>query len=444
MINIYTHGQSAEFYRRHNMPLPKDLLDTSGMIMDLSGPADQGARPVFERFLSRRDIAMLYGPPNIGKSPFAESIMYALTRGCDLDRLHVIGAPMSVLMVNGEMRKEQLQRRKAWYEKMYPRPNADAFFEVAKFSENLAEPHGQKLLEQLIRECNAKHKGQQNIGVVILDSLKTLTKSGDGQKGWNELFAYLNRARTEHDRTWIVIHHTNKQEKQSFGTFDIDIKLDVKVQLSEEIPNLEAQIARPGISTKELKGYKDYLSNLYHQEFAGERANAIRFYMTFDKGRDLPNNHKKSILLSFRPEDDKPEWKVEDIFDSDSPWSFENWSDSEEDIRDMLANTGKDCADKVIDDEESRSETTSLASTSASSKPTPSRGSIPSYSKLRELPKDDVVKYLKYAVELSQCSSRRELGVSLSCSDKSAKDRIDYLMKKYKLTNEEIGLKSTE
>jgi sulfite reductase alpha subunit-like flavoprotein len=93
-------------------------------------------------------------------------------------------------------------------------------------------------------------------------------------------------------------------------------------------------------------------------------------------------------------------------------------------------------------DEESQSETTSPVSASDGSKPTPSRSSIPSFSKLKKLSGNKVLKHLKDAVELSQCSSRRELGVSLSCSDKNAKDRIDYLMKKHDLTNEGIGLKT--
>jgi len=431
MFEIYSPNEAVDFYRVHGLRPPADLPDFDSLSVDLSTPLTSKACPVFERFLSRRDIAMIYGTPNIGKSPFADSIMYALARGCDLNPLHTISTPMSVLMVCGEMRDDQLKNRQAWYEKMFPSPRADTFFEVSRLPEDLAAPEGQQLLEKLIKRLNAKHRGQKNITMVILDSIKTLARSGDGQQGWNNLFGYLDQTRHEHDRTWVLIHHTNKGQKQSFGSFDIDIKLDVKVQLSEEIPSLEKQISRPGISLKELKNYTDFLSQMHYKKCSGNRADAIRFYFTIEKGRDLKKTDRRTVLMSFVPEDAYPRWDVEKIFSPDSDWSFEAWQKKN--------NVGSDLS--ISED----SRQTHQASAGASSTPqnssgvNPLRGDLPSYEQLRGFSKQEVVKWLKKAANKG-CHSRAMLGRFFGVEAGKAKKAIDYLLKKHKLQNKHIGL----
>ncbi len=434
MLKIYSPNETVYFYRAHGLRPPADLMDFDTLSVDLATTQTSKARPVFQRFLSRRDIAMIYGAPNIGKSPFADSIMYALARGCDLTPMHTISAPMSVLMVCGEMRDDQLKKRQAWYEKMFPSQKADTFFEVSRFTEDLAEPKGQQLLERLIMHLNAKHRGQQNIALVILDSIKTLARSGDGQQGWNNLFGYLDQTRHDHDRTWILIHHTNKGQKQSFGSFDIDIKLDVKVHLSEEIPNLEKQIARPGISANQLKNYADFLSQMHCRKFSEDRADAIRFYLTIEKGRDLKKTDRRTILLSFVPEDAYPKWDVEDIFSPESAWSFDAWQGQTSAATDQPFPDSQKLADSRSTPEISSPQTLSDCGGTM-----PSQGALPDYDQLKLMPKDEVIKYLKLSVA-SQHSSRSAIGTFFGISQRKAKDAIDYLMKKNKLKNEDIGL----
>lgn len=430
MFKIYSPNEAVDFYRAHGLRPPADLPDLDGLSVDLSTPLTSKPRPVFERFLSRGDIAMIYGPPNIGKSPFADSIMYALARGCDLNPLHTTSTAMSVLMVCGEMRDDQLKKRQAWYEKMFPSPRTDTFFEVSRLPEDLATPEGQQLLENKIKQLNAKHRGQQNITLVILDSIKTLARSGDGQQGWNNLFGYLDQTRHDHDRTWVLIHHTNKGQKQSFGSFDIDIKLDVKVQLSEEIPNLEKQISRPGISSNQLKNYTDFLSQMHYKKFSGDRAAAIRFYFTIEKGRDLKKTDRRTVLLNFVPEDAYPRWDVEEIFSPESPWSFEAWQ-------------GQTSAapDSPIPDSQQQSDPKAPAGTSVPDcgGTTPSQDALPSYDQLKQMPRDEVVKYLKLPVAAKH-SSRSAIGAFYGLTLRKAKDAIDYLMKKHNIKKEDLGI----
>lgn len=120
MFKIYSPNKAVDFYRAHGLRPPADLPDLDGLSVDLSTPLTSKPRPVFERFLSRGDIAMIYGPPNIGKSPFADSIMYALARGCDLNPLHTTSTAMSVLMVCGEMRDDQLKKDKRGMKRCSP------------------------------------------------------------------------------------------------------------------------------------------------------------------------------------------------------------------------------------------------------------------------------------------------------------------------------------
>lgn len=432
---IYSPQEVFAFYRKYEQRPPAGLVDYDAMIVDLKDSQSSTPGPVFSRFVNRKQIVMLFGPPNIGKSPLADSMMYALARGYNLNDRHTISTPMTVLMVCGEMSDSELMKRKAWYEKMFPVANEETFFEIVRCSGNLADTQGQKGLEEQIAHVNAKHPGKQKVKVVILDSVKTLTRNGDSQSGWNGLFEYLDRTRVERDRTWILIHHTNKEERQSFGTFDIDIKLDVKVSLSEDITNLKEEIAGSGVSPKMWSDYTAHVAHMYRKKFSGDRTDAIRFYFTITKGRALKKSDFRPILLSFVPEDENPRWEVEDISSPESPWSFDAWQ--------------KQAGGATEPQNPSRSQ---KGGCEASTLPMPNsqsygegelipqaHGDLPTYEELKAMPKDEVVRHLRAAVEAG-CPSRSKIGCHFRCSMADSKNGIDYLMDKHDLRNEDIGL----
>ena len=63
-------------------------------------------------WLPEKSLAMIYGPRGAGKTYFAQGIAHALVTGTDfLSGRWVTGHPASVLIIDGEMPEEELQRR---------------------------------------------------------------------------------------------------------------------------------------------------------------------------------------------------------------------------------------------------------------------------------------------------------------------------------------------
>jgi hypothetical protein len=383
------------------------------------------ARPLFTGLISRGDIAMIYGQAGLGKTQLAQSMMHALGAGKDLNPLHQFAGskPLSVLMVTGEMRTDQLRIRNSWFKAMYPSDSNSSFIEMRRFNHNLAEPEGQRTLDALITYVNQTNAGKRDIDVVILDSLKTLTHGGDSAKHWNELFAYLAKARDERGLTFIIIHHANKAGEQLFGSVDIEVKLDLIISLTRQVPNLKGQLAGLGLSDSQLKQYTNFLDGKLRRKFSGDYADAIRFYFTITKGRALKNSDKNTLLMSFLPEKAGWGWQVDDIFSPKSAWSPEQWQQQREDTnRATLPGLN---ANQIL---------------GADAAPAPEHDTIPTAAQLKKMQREDLIANLMHAAQAG-CSSRAAVGEYFGItSHRKAKYAIDYVMKKHGINNEKVGI----
>ena len=424
-FKIYKANQKAKFYRSLERTPPKGVIDLSTMVIDLESPHKEDVQALFTGLISIGDIAMIYGQAGLGKTQLAHSMMYALAAGKDLNARHQFAAskPLSVLMVTGEMRTDQLHIRDSWFKAMYPATSKSSFIKMCRFDQNLADPEGQRTLDELITHINQENLGKRNIDVVILDSLKTLTYCGDSAKNWNDLFAYLAKARDKRGLTFIIIHHTNKAGEQFFGSVDIDVKLDLIIHLSKQVPNLKGQLAGLGLSDSQLKQYTNFLAAELRKKFSGDYHDAIRFFFSIAKGRSLKNSDKNTLLMSFLPDKASLGWQVDDIFSPKSAWSPEQWQQQR----------GYTC-------QEANPSLNVNQTQKPEDAPVPEQGDLPTHAQLKKMSKEKLIANLKLAVQAG-CSSRVKLGQYFGITlGRKAKDTIDYLMKKHNIKNEELGI----
>ncbi len=410
---LYNESYLAKFYRDHDRSVPHDVFDPDAFIIDPEILEQYTHNALFEGLLYCGNIAMLYAPAGIGKTMLALAMMQSLACGQDLNKRHkyVGDKPVSVLYVSGEMSKGELAERYLRFEKMYSPQHDGGAVHMSLFEKSLAEPEGQKELESLINICNQRHKDKPKISVVILDSLKTLTRSGDNAKNWNEFYEFINEMRTQKGLTIILIHHTTKDEKEFFGTSDIKVKLDLMIRLSSEVPNLKEMAAGHGLTGKDIKAYANFLQKSLKQRFSGENSGALSFFFSLAKAREIKND-KSILLMSFWPDYPERGWEVLDISAPDcylSPTAWIGETEASENVPLLTAPAQSESLVKA------------------------------SYQQLRQMPKEDLLENLKKAAG-SGCSSRRKIGAFFGLESRKAKDAVDYLMKKYKLTNADIGL----
>ncbi len=430
MFKIITVNDFSKWCRDRGLRFDDDTPELGGMIVE-GAPSAGMAKWVVRNFIQERDIALLYAPQKVGKTHFAYALGQSMALGTGLTCHFKVEEPRSTIIFNGEMRKDQLVRRKRSAERQVGVPKPDgAYCEHIAFGyqenevvEDLSAPEGQQRFLDVIDECNARHPDSPHARVFILDSLKTLTNKGDIIPAkWNSLFRFLNRLRTEHPWTFIIIHHTNKLGGDS-GTQDKAIKVDVRARLSRDS---KAVLAAASDYFPSLD--KDSCAKLDRQlarRFSGERKDAIWFLFMLEDLRDLPRSAGRPFLMEMLPEDNPPRWESTELDDSG-----------------LLGDAGGRALDydgKGIDecvDDVAQELNPSSQATTDSSVLTPEANLT--YEQLKKASREEVVAALRHTVEKNGCSSRKSLGKLLGTD----KEGIDYLMRKHSLKNEDIGLKS--
>ena len=428
LINIISKREFVKWCKKQELRYNGNGEDLSPLLLG-KDTSDMVEQWIVHNFIHERDITLIYAPQKIGKTHFADALGQAIAIGTDLTPHFQVTDARSVVIFNGEMRRDQLLKRKRSAERQVGslKPNG-AYCEYVTFGaqendkvEDLTTPEGQQRFLDVIGECIDQHPNCPHARVFILDSLKTLTKGGDIVAAkWNSLFRFLDKLRREHPWTFIIIHHTNKVGTDS-GTQDKAIKVDVRACLTRD--------AKTALSDKNLSYFPSLaedsdkrLARQLAQRFSGKRRDAIWFLFMLEDLRDLPPSAGRPFLMEMLPEDNPPRWECTELDDQglliDAAGRVLEYGDENR-------STGADDTSKAAPN--------NLPAVQPPSQPTETKLT---YEQLKKADVAKVIDMLRQTVKQSGCSSRQELGIKLETD----KDGIDYLMKKHDLKNEDIGL----
>lgn len=332
-MTIYKPYEMDRFYHDYGFRIPANVPQFTQM---LTQPCLQDRiQPMIARLFNAGSISVIYGRAGCGKTPLHFSLAHALAVGCDIDKIHKAAArPQSCLVVSGEMSAAQWDKMRKWNERIFPPPSA-AFVQVANYDRKLDTEDGQRFFEDLVRRANAQHPRQSPVGVLIFDNIKTLTTGGDNATKWGMFFDFLNTLRQRHGWTIIVIHHTHKgKDDGSFGTYDIDIKVDNKIYIGrdfekacDKVDGIERWLP-PENNKDAFSEYSTFVRERTNEMLGGKYADSIWFYLALEKGRDFRPSEKLPVFMRMLPEDEKPQWEVVDILPDDSPWSYRSFQNA--------------------------------------------------------------------------------------------------------------------
>ncbi len=338
---LYRQHEMDRFFNDYGLQPPVNIPQFGRMLVR---PNQKGIQSLCSRFFNAGNISVIYGRANCGKTPLHFSLATALSSGCNLDNIHTVcSEPQSCLIVSGEMNDNQWAKIKSWNEKIFPKRDVSAFVEIANYPWKLDSTEGQQFFEDLVRRVNAGHVGQRPVSVLIFDSIKTLTSAGDNSSKWNVLFNFLNMLRERHGWTIIVIHHTHKgKDDDSFGTYDIDVKVDNKIYVGKDfakackkLEGVERWLPPEG-DKESTQAYFASIKKMTDGMLKGKYADSIWFYLALEKGRDFKTSDKLPVLMRMLPEDEKPEWTVADILSDESPYSWSAFSGHRQNTKDNM------------------------------------------------------------------------------------------------------------
>lgn len=178
-------------------------------------------------WLPEKGLTMIYALRGAGKTYFAQGIAYALVTGTDfLDGRWKTDRPTSVLMIDGEMPQEELQKRfKERFGEDFA-PKTEFKLLATDWMRNTPNLFNSKCQEWVIRHM-------EGIDVLILDSKVTLFRGRDENDahGWAAGQEFLMRLRRK-GKTVILIHHAGKSGTQR-GTSAIEDVMDTVIKLSK-------------------------------------------------------------------------------------------------------------------------------------------------------------------------------------------------------------------
>jgi KaiC/GvpD/RAD55 family RecA-like ATPase len=179
-----------------------------------------------------RDVVMVHSWRGVGKTLFIYGLAYAVASGTTFLRHHV-SSPMPVLVCDGEMPREDIQRRFAAIvegaEVQLRAPllllSSDMLADGQRLP-SLTTPEGQRILELNLARLGDGPR------VLILDSLSTLCQSETPENdaaSWDEMQAWLLKLRRQ-GVTSLFCHHDSKTLSQR-GTSKREDILSQSVQL---------------------------------------------------------------------------------------------------------------------------------------------------------------------------------------------------------------------
>lgn len=252
-------------------------------------------RWVVEGLLQDRDIAMLHAWRGVGKTHFISGLAWAVASGSTFLRYRAPN-PVGVLIVDGEMPREDLKSRfAAILETAGGRPPEAPLHILAVDMQtedtllpSLTTPEGQRIVELKLAELG---KGPR---LLILDSLSTLCRSilaENDSASWDEMQSWLLRLRRQ-GITTLFCHHDSKAAAQR-GTSKREDVLTQSIQLLRPKDYTPDQGARfevhlpkaRGVFGQAAEGYEAWLRVDEHnrQEWTFRKLGDIRM----ERAREL-------------------------------------------------------------------------------------------------------------------------------------------------------------
>ncbi len=167
-------------------------------------------RWLVEPLIQERDITMLHAWRGVGKTHFVGHLAWAVASGAPFLRYEV-PRPAGVLLVDGEMPREELQKRLEGCSRSYGiKPQAPFLLLCADAQSDgipsLSTPAGQALIE-------AELDAFPDVRLLILDSISTLCNGGPAEneaESWTAMQQWLLRLRGRRGVSPLIVHHDGK------------------------------------------------------------------------------------------------------------------------------------------------------------------------------------------------------------------------------------------
>ena len=227
---LETHASTLERLRLASLPRDEEPLATPlGELLAQDLPP---RRWIAEGLIQDRDVVMVHSWRGVGKTLFIYGLAYAVSSGTPFLRHHV-SKPAPVLVCDGEMPREDIQRRfAAIVEAAEIKSQAPLLIlssdmlAVGQWLPSLTTPEGQRIVERNLARLGDAPR------VLILDSLSTLCHSETPENdaaSWDEMQAWLLKLRRQ-GVTILFCHHDSKASSQR-GTSKREDILSQVVQL---------------------------------------------------------------------------------------------------------------------------------------------------------------------------------------------------------------------
>jgi putative DNA primase/helicase len=166
-----------------------------------------------EPLIQERDITMLHAWRGVGKTHFVMHLAWSVASGAPFLRYHV-PQPAGVLLVDGEMPREELQNRFGACSRSYgTKPQAP--FQLLSADAlpdgipSLSTAAGQAIIE-------AELDAFPDVRLLILDSISTLCNGGSAEneaESWTEMQPWLLKLRRR-GVSPLIVHHDGKKGAQ--------------------------------------------------------------------------------------------------------------------------------------------------------------------------------------------------------------------------------------
>jgi putative DNA primase/helicase len=259
---------------RKSLPGAVDLRT----FLELDFPPREWLMP---ELLQKRDIAMVHSWRGVGKTLFSQGIGYAVASGSPFLRYPAPDQAHGVLIVDGEMPREDLQGRLAALVAGADR-EATAPFRILSTDmledplPSLATDRGQKIVEGSL----------QDVELVIIDNISTLCSSGreNEAESWEPLQSWLLSLRRR-GLTVLLVHHEGKGGSQR-GTSKREDVLTQVIQLKRPKNYDPSEGARFEVHLTKARGIFGNAAEPFEAVFStGEDGEAVWTWRTLGDGK---------------------------------------------------------------------------------------------------------------------------------------------------------------
>lgn len=236
-------------------------------------------RWLVEPLIQERDITMLHAWRGVGKTHFVGHLAWAVASGSPFLRYEV-PRPAGVLLVDGEMPREELQKRFKGCSRSYG-TTLQAPFQLLSADAlpdgipSLSTAAGQAIIE-------AELDANPDVRLLILDSISTLCNGGPAEneaESWTEMQPWLLKLRRR-GVSPLIVHHDGKGGAQR-GT-----------SKREDVVSQSIHLIQP----------KDY-----------NPSQGARFEVVLEKARGVFGADAEPFEAQLITEDGRMRWEVKDL-----------------------------------------------------------------------------------------------------------------------------------